>query len=60
MQDGALVQRALGGDTEAFGALVARYKDAVFAVALSKTGSFADAEEIAQEASWPPSMRWSD
>jgi RNA polymerase sigma-70 factor (ECF subfamily) len=39
----------LAGETQAFGGLVAKYKDAVFGVALSKVGSFVDAEEIAQE-----------
>ena len=48
--DSALVRRVLAGETEAFRGLVERYQDAVFGVALSKTGSFADAEEIAQEA----------
>ncbi len=49
MTDGELVQRVLAGETQAFGRLVAKYKDAVFGVALSKAGGFADAEEIAQE-----------
>jgi len=49
MQDGELVQRVLAGETQAFGELVARYKDAVFGVALARTGRFADAEEIAQD-----------
>ena len=49
MQDSVLVQRVLSGQTQAFTPLVKKYKDAVFGVALSKTGSYADAEEIAQE-----------
>ncbi len=48
--DGVLVQRVLAGETDDFRVLVQRYQDAVFGVALSKTGSFADAEDIAQEA----------
>ena len=39
----------LAGDTDSFRPLVERYQDAVFGVALSKTGSFADADDIAQE-----------
>ncbi|MBM4050915.1 MAG: RNA polymerase sigma factor, partial [Planctomycetes bacterium] len=48
--DGVLVQRVLAGDTDCFRPLVERYQDAVYGVAFSKTGSFADAEDIAQEA----------
>ena len=47
--DAELVRRVLEGEKECFRALVERYQDAVFGVALSKTGSFADAEDIAQE-----------
>ncbi len=43
------VERVREGDTSAFGVLVERYQDAVFAVALTKTGSFADAQDIAQD-----------
>ena len=50
MQDDAeLVGRVLGGETACFRALVRRYQDAVYAVALSRTGSAADAEDVAQE-----------
>ena len=48
--DDALVQSVLDGQTAGFRTLVERYQDAVFAVALSKTGSHADAQDIAQEA----------
>ena len=47
--DSALVGRVLNGETECFRALVERYQDAVYGAALAKTGSFTDAEEIAQE-----------
>ena len=47
--DAELVQSVLEGETGSFRALVERYQDAVFGVALSRTGSFADAEDIAQE-----------
>jgi len=48
--DGSLVKRVLAGEPACFRALIERYQDAVFGVALSQTGSFADAEDIAQEA----------
>ena len=48
--DSTLAQRTLAGETECYRTLVERYKDAVYGVALSKTGSFADAEDLAQEA----------
>ena len=44
--DAALVGRVLAGETGAFGTLVERYQDAVFGVALSQTGSVADADEV--------------
>ena len=47
--DGALVRRVLDGETECFRLLVERYQDAVFGVALSRTGNIADAEDIAQD-----------
>ena len=47
--DATLVKRAVEGDAEAFRALVEKYQDAVFGVALSRTGSAADSEEVAQE-----------
>lgn len=48
--DAELVARAAAGDKQAFGELISRYQDAVFGFAYSHTGSFADAEDIAQEA----------
>jgi RNA polymerase sigma-70 factor (ECF subfamily) len=45
-----VVARAGGGDRRAFGELIRRYQDAVFGLAYSHTRSFADAEDIAQEA----------
>jgi len=47
--DAELVRRVVEGETECFRALVERYQDAVFGVAFSRTGSFADAEDVAQE-----------
>jgi RNA polymerase sigma-70 factor (ECF subfamily) len=45
-----VVARAGGGDRRAFGELIRRYQDAVFGLAYSHARSFADAEDIAQEA----------
>ncbi len=48
--DAELVKGALEGSGEAFGALVARYKDAVFGVAYHRLGDFEEARDAAQEA----------
>lgn len=48
--DEVLVARARGGSSAAFEALVRRYARTVHAVALSVTGSHADAEDVAQDA----------
>lgn len=45
-----LIQRSLNGDLEAWGEIVARYKQAVFAVAYSILRHRADAEDAAQDA----------
>jgi RNA polymerase sigma factor (sigma-70 family) len=45
-----LVARAIEGDITAFAALVERYQGMVYGLALSTTGSSADAEDIAQQA----------
>ena len=47
--DMALVASALLGGPEMFGPIIERYRDAVFAVALSRLRNFDDAEDIAQE-----------
>ncbi len=48
--DVELIEKMLGGETDAFGELVRRYQSAVYATALHRTGNFADAQDIAQEA----------
>ena len=48
--DAELVRAILAGGKEAFGELVARYKDAVFGVAFHRLGDFEDARDAAQEA----------
>jgi RNA polymerase sigma-70 factor, ECF subfamily len=48
--DLALVRRAQGGETEAFGELVERNRRAVFRAALAAVGSATEADDVAQEA----------
>lgn len=45
-----LIQRSLNGDLEAWGEIVGRYKEAVFAVTLSILRNYADAEDATQDA----------
>jgi RNA polymerase sigma-70 factor (ECF subfamily) len=47
--DGSLVSAAIGGDREAFGALLRRHYDRIHALAWQMTGSRADADDIAQD-----------
>jgi len=48
--DGELVEATIEGKQEAFGELVARYKDAVFGVAFHRLGDFEEARDVAQDA----------
>ena len=48
--DAQLVQQTLSGDAEAFGELVLRYQDRLFAMLVHVTGSHEQAEEATQEA----------
>lgn len=47
-----LVRRAKAGDRAAFGELVRRYRNRIFALALHLTGNESDADDIAQEVFW--------
>jgi RNA polymerase sigma-70 factor (ECF subfamily) len=47
--DREVIERVLGGDTEAFGLLVDRYQDSLAAYAKHMTGSLDEAEDIVQE-----------
>jgi RNA polymerase sigma-70 factor (ECF subfamily) len=47
--DSDLVAAALAGSQDAFGELVARYKDAVFGVAFHRLGKFEEARDAAQD-----------
>lgn len=50
MSDAELVERARGGDRDAFGELVERHQQAVFRTALAALRSRQEAEEVAQDA----------
>ncbi len=50
MSDAELVERARGGDRDAFGELVERHQQAVFRTALAALRSREEAEEVAQDA----------
>jgi len=47
--DTELIQLTLKGEKEAFGELIHRYQDAVYATALHRIGDFASAQDVAQE-----------
>jgi len=44
------VRRAMGGNADAFGELVAQYRDAVYGVCYHRVGRVEDAKDLAQEA----------
>ena len=48
--DTALVRRALDGDTDAFGLLVARYQHVMYTLALRMLGNAEDAQDVTQDA----------
>ena len=48
--DTELIQKALGGQADAFGVLVERYRDAVYGATLSRISSRTEAQDVAQEA----------
>ena len=50
--DAQLVSRVLEGDTDAYGVLVKRYQQAVYATAYYYVGRYGVAEDVAQEAFW--------
>ena len=50
MADRHLINKCLNGDSTAFGVLVDRYKESIYALAYSKLHNFHDAEDVTQEA----------
>ena len=48
-EDGYIIHKCLNGDSAAFGLLVDKYKESIYALAYSKLRNFHDAEDITQE-----------
>jgi len=48
-EDGYIISKCLNEDPAAFGLLVDKYKESIYALAYSKLGNFHDAEDITQE-----------
>ncbi len=48
-EDGYIIRKCLNGDSEAFGFLVDKYRESVYAFAYSRLRNFDDAEDVAQE-----------
>jgi len=48
-EDGYIINKCLNGEATAFGLLVDKYKEGVYALAYSKLRNFHDAEDVAQE-----------
>jgi len=49
LTDTTLIQKTLNGETEAFGLLVRRYQNRIYALVLNYIGNFADAQDVTQE-----------
>ena len=49
-EDGYIVYRCLNGESQAFGSLVDKYRDRVYALAYSRLRNFHDAQDITQDA----------
>jgi RNA polymerase sigma factor (sigma-70 family) len=48
-EDGYIIHKCLNGDSAAFGLLVDKYKESIYALAYSRLRNFHDAEDITQE-----------
>jgi len=48
-EDGYIIHKCLNGEREAFGFLVDKYRESIYAFASSKLRNFHDAEDITQE-----------
>ena len=48
-EDGHIIHKCLNGEPEAFGFLVDKYKESVYAFAYTKLRNFHDAEDVTQE-----------
>ncbi|MDQ1316840.1 MAG: hypothetical protein QG588_489, partial [Candidatus Poribacteria bacterium] len=48
-EDGHIIHKCLNGEPIAYGLLVDKYKESIYALAYSKLGNFHDAEDVTQE-----------
>ena len=48
-EDGEIISKCLNGDSTAFGLLVDKYKESIYALAYSRLRNFHDAEDVTQE-----------
>jgi len=48
-EDGQIIQECLNGEPEAFGVLVDKYKEGIYAFVYAKLGNFRDAQDVTQE-----------
>lgn len=48
-EDGSVIHRCLSGEPEAFGLLVDKYREGIYAFAYAKLRNFHDAQDITQE-----------
>ena len=48
-EDGHIIHKCLNGEPEAFGFIVDKYKESVYAFAYTKLRNFQDAEDVTQE-----------
>ena len=48
-EDGYILNKCLNGDSAAFGLLIDKYKEGIYALAYSKLHNFHDAEDVTQE-----------
>ena len=48
-EDGSIIQECLNGESEAFGVLVDKYREGIYAFVYARLGNFHDAEDVTQE-----------
>ena len=48
-EENLIVERVIAGDSDAYACLVDAYKGAIYNLALRMTGSYQDADDLAQE-----------
>jgi RNA polymerase sigma factor (sigma-70 family) len=48
-EDGHIIHKCINGEPEAFGFIVDKYKESIYAFAYTKLGNFHDAEDVTQE-----------